>query len=443
MKKIFLLFFPAGALLAVLFWYRDSAASPVGSLFSDPAGIYLALGRLAGIVGALGVMWQLLLVSRAKWLEPLFGLDRLTRYHHVSGLIIPLALLVHPPLVAVYHAMQNGLGFLSQYLAILRWEDVLPAAFGELLIILAVFLSLPFSRRRLSYEQWHTAHLGAYLGLALAIAHQLGLGGDLNSGTRYFSVVWYALLAFTAANALWYRLLRPLWFYKKHAFVVDRTFMESADVMSVYIKGKDLQDYAVEPGQFALPRFWAPGFRLQAHPFSFSKAPDGKELRFSIKKSGDFTAKLQAELKAGTPVIIDGPHGVFTRARMKTGKALFVAGGIGITPLRAIAEKLCAAKGDSVLVFSNRSHRDIVFLEELGKLEKPGVFRTVHVLTEDKDWLGEKGRVDAALLKRLVPDLAERDAFLCGPPPMMAALRSGLAGLGVRGDRIHYERFSL
>jgi ferredoxin-NADP reductase len=51
--------------------------------------------------------------------------------------------------------------------------------------------------------------------------------------------------------------------------------------------------------------------------------------------------------------------------------------------------------------------------------------------------------VDAAALKRLVPDLMERDAFLCGPPPMMAALRAGLAGLGVAKDRIHYEQFSL
>ena len=128
---------------------------------------------------------------------------------------------------------------------------------------------------------------------------------------------------------------------------------------------------------------------------------------------------------------------------MKTNKALFVAGGIGITPLRAIAEKFCAANGDSVLIFSNRSHRDIIFLSELGEKDKGGNCRTVYVLTEDKDWPGEKGRLDAASLLRLVPDLAERDTFLCGPPPMMAALRSGLAGLGVPKDQIHYEQFLL
>jgi predicted ferric reductase len=443
MKKLLLLVFPAGALLAVTFWYYNSLNSPVGSLFSDQAGLLLALGRLAGIIGALGVMSQLLLISRAKWLEPLFGLDRLTRVHHFNGLVIPFALLVHPPLVVWYQSLQTGDGFLAQYLAVLKWDDVLAAASGEFLILTAVALSLPFTRRRLSYEAWHRAHLLAYAGLALAIGHQLSLGGDLAAELRYFAWTWYVLLAFTGLTVLWYRLLRPLWFYKKHGFTVDRTVMETPDIMSVYIKGKGLEDFPVQPGQFALLRFWAPGFRLQAHPFSFSRAADGKELRFSIKKLGDFTAKLHAELRPGTPVIIDGPHGVFTAARMRTDKALLVAGGIGITPLRSLAEHLAARKMDTVLVFSNRGRRDIPFEKELAELEKTGVFRTVHVLSEDKEWPGEQGRVDAERLKRLVPDFAERDAFLCGPPPMMAALNAGLCALGLPKKQVHFEAFSL
>lgn len=443
MKKLLLLVFPAGALLAIFFWYGDCVNSPVGSLFSDQAGLLIAFGRLAGIVGALGVMSQLLLISRAKWLEPLFGLDRLTRFHHLNGLIIPFALLVHPVLVVWYHSLQTGDGFFVQYLAVLKWDDVLAAAVGAMLILTAVLLSLPFTRRSLSYEAWHSVHLGAYAGLALAIGHQLALGGDLAAEVRYFAWTWYALLAFTGITVLWYRLLRPLWFYKKHGFTVDRTVMETPDIMSVYLKGRGLENFKVEPGQFALLRFWAPGFKLQAHPFSFSKPADGRELRFSIKKLGDFTAKLHAELKPGTPVIIDGPHGVFTAARMRTDKALLVAGGIGITPLRSLAEKLAARNIDSVLVFSNKGRRDIPFEKELAELEKSGVFKAVHVLSEDNEWPGEKGRVDAERLKRLVPDFAARDAFLCGPPPMMTALNAGLCALGLPRKQVHFELFSL
>ena len=443
MKKFLLLIFPAGALLVVFFWYNNCLNGPLGSLFTDQAGLFMAFGRLAGIIAALGVMGQLLLISRARWLEPLFGLDRLTRVHHFAGLIIPLALLVHPPLVVWSHALQTGTAFFSQYLAVLKWEDILPAAAGEALILIAVLLSLPFTRRRLSYEAWHRAHLGAYAGLALSIGHQLELGGDIAAELRYFAWTWYCLLAFTGLTVLWYRLLRPLWVYKKHGFTVDRTVMETADIMSVYIKGNGLENFPVEAGQFALLRFWAPGFKLQAHPFSFSKCADGKELRFSIKKLGDFTGSLHAGLKRGVPVIIDGPHGVFTAARMRTDKALLVAGGIGITPLRALAERLAWQKKDCVLVFSNRGRKDIAFETELAGLEKAGLFRAVHVLSEDKEWAGEKGRVDAVYLKRLVPDFLERDAFLCGPPPMMAALNSGLKALGLPKAQIHFEVFSL
>jgi len=443
MKKIFLAVFPLLAAAAFYFWYFDNSNAPMGSFFSDNTGLLMAFGRLAGVTAALGVMGQLLLISRAKWLEPLFGLDRLTRFHHFAGLIIPLALLAHPPLVVWHHAMQTGNTFLAQYLSVLKWDDILPAAAGEALILVAVFLSLPFTRRRLSYEAWHTAHLGAYLGLALSLGHQLELGGDMSAELPYFAWTWYALLAFTGANVLWYRLLRPLWAYKRHAFTVDRTVMETPDIMSVYIKGKDLETLAVQPGQFALLRFWAPGFKLQAHPFSFSKAPEGGELRFSIKKLGDFTARLHSELKPGTPVLIDGPHGAFTPARMRTGKALLVAGGIGITPLRAMAGALAAQKKDAVLIFSNKGRKDIAFEAELAELEKSGTFRTVHVLSEDAEWPGEKGRLDAGRLKLLVPDFAERDAFLCGPPPMMAALDAGLCALGLPKKQVHYEVFSL
>ncbi|HNW45394.1 MAG TPA: ferredoxin reductase family protein [Elusimicrobiales bacterium] len=443
MKKIFLAAFPAGAAAALYFWYFNNSNAPFGSFFADRMGLAMALGRLAGIVAALGVMGQLLLISRAKWLEPLWGLDRLTRWHHAAGLVIPLALLVHPPLVVWHHVMQTGNGFLAQYFAVLRWEDVLAAACGEFLILAAVLLSLPFARRRLSYEAWHSAHLGAYLGLALSIGHQLELGFDLSAQPPHFAWTWYALLCFTAANVLWYRQHLPFLLYKKHRFAVDRVVMETDDVMSVHVKGERLEAFAVEPGQFALLRFWAPGFKLQAHPFSFSRQADGSGLRFSVKKLGDFTAALHAGLKPGVPVIIDGPHGVFTARRMKTNKALLVAGGIGITPLRAIAAGLAADKKDCVLVFANRARKDIVFEAELAELERSGPFRVFHVLSDEPSWPGEKGRVDAALLKRLVPDLAQRDAFLCGPPPMMAALRAGLKGLGVPAGQVHYEQFSL
>jgi predicted ferric reductase len=209
MKKALFFVFPLLAAAALGLWYYDNSAAPFGSFFGDRAGLLMAFGRLAGIIAALGVMGQVLLMSRAAWLEPLLGPGLPIKWHHRAGLAIPLALLVHPPLVVWHHALQSGVGFTEQYLSVLKWGDIIPAACGEILIISAVLLSLPFIRKRLSYKLWYAAHVGVYLGLALSIGHQLELGGDLSAEKPYFAWTWYALLAFTAANAAWYRLIKP------------------------------------------------------------------------------------------------------------------------------------------------------------------------------------------------------------------------------------------
>ncbi|MDD2805900.1 MAG: ferric reductase-like transmembrane domain-containing protein [Elusimicrobiales bacterium] len=209
MKKLSLYLFPLLAAAALGLWYYDNSTAPLGSFFSDRDGLIMAAGRLAAILGALGVMGQLLVMSRAPWLEPLTGSGLPVKWHHRAGLAVPLALLVHPPLVVWHHARAAGISFAEQYRSVLGWEDVAPAAAGEALIIAAVLLSLPFIRRRLSYGAWHKTHLAVYLGLALSIGHQLELGGDLSAEKPYFAWVWYALLAFTGANAAWFRLIKP------------------------------------------------------------------------------------------------------------------------------------------------------------------------------------------------------------------------------------------
>ena len=434
--------FPAGVAAAICLWAVDCVNAPTGSLFDDGTGLFLAFGRLAAMLAVSGILTQVLLVSRAKWLEPLFGLDRLTKAHHISGLIIPFALLLHPPLIILHHAGREGVSFLAQFGTILGWEDVPAAAAGAVLVFGAVLMSLQAVRRRFTYEVWHSSHLFLYAALGLAAGHQLGLGGDINNDP-YFAGVWYALYAFVLANLLWGRALKPLWFYRRYKFTVEKIVPETTEVESIWVTGRGLETLPAEAGQFALLRFWAPGFKTQAHPFSISKMPDGKHLRFSIKKLGDFTAAVHHSLKPGTPVILDGPHGVFTEKKCFGDKALLIAGGIGITPLRSLAERLQSSGKDSVLLYANRAQKDIVFRRELSELEKNGGFIVHHVLSAESGWPGEKGHLDAERIKRLAPDFAERDAFLCGPPPMMDAVRAALIALGMSGTRIHFEVFSL
>jgi predicted ferric reductase len=446
MKKALAYLLLAAQLIVIVGgWAWNQTHHPMGNLLTGFAsGRYLAWGRLAGLLAAFGALLQLTLIGRVKWVERIFGLDRLTRLHHFVGVSLVALLVAHPVLVTAGHARQSDTGLWEQFVDFcLHWEDVLAAAIGLALMIAAIALSLTIVCRRLRYETWHLTHLTLYVAIALVLGHQFSVGSDMTDH-RWYAVYWYALYAFVFGNLIVYRMLRPLWFFARHRFVVSRLEPETNDVTSVYIEGRSMGAFPAEAGQFVIVRFWAPGFRWEAHPFSISAVPDGRQIRLTIKRLGDFTRRIP-DLKEGTPVLIDGPHGVFVSCRCTLPKVLMVAGGIGITPIRALAEELTAAGREVTLLYSNRRHDAIAFEKELDRVSEKaaGHLRVIHVMSNDPDWPGEKGRIDRERLARLVPDIREREVYLCGPPAMMNAVRLALTSLGVRRSRLHYERFAL
>lgn len=432
-------------LIIVGFWVWNHVNHPLGNLLAgDASGLYLAWGRLAGLLAAFGILLQLILIGRVKWVERTFGFDRLTRWHHAVGFSLILLLVVHTILVSAGHARWSDVTPWVQFLDFCRtWKGVLAATVGLVMMIAAVGVSAAIIRKRWRYETWYATHLTLYIALALAFGHQVLSGSDL-ADNRWFRVYWYALYAFVFLDLAWYRVGRPLGSFARHRFAVASLKPETGDVTSVRIEGRALDRFRVEAGQFVIVRFLAPGFRWEAHPFSISARPDGTHIRLTIKALGDFTRRVP-ELKPGTPVILDGPHGVFTARRCVSPKVLMIAGGIGITPIRSVAEDLVAAGRDVILVYGNRNKASVVFDAELESLasSSAGRFRVVHVMSDDPAWTGEKGKIDRERLERRVPDIREREVYLCGPPPMMKGIRSMLAELGVPRGRIHDERFAL
>ena len=438
-----------GALMPVLivigawFWFHTHHA--LGNLLTgDLPGQALAWGRLAGLLAAVGVLVQIMLVARVRRFEQVFGLDRLTRLHHVLGFSLVLLLVLHPALVTVGHALQADAGLAEQTLDFwTNWRGLASAMVGLLLMIAALVTSVLVLTKRMRYEVWYATHLTLYVAFALSFLHQVVTGSDLTDHPG-FRAYWCLLYAYVLLHLIVCRFAKPCALYFRHRFTVERLVPEAGDVTSVHIGGRGLRSLAAEAGQFVIVRFLAKGFRWEAHPFSLSSRPDGSGLRLSIKGVGDFTRRI-SELKPGTPVVIDGPHGVFTARRCDSDKVLLIAGGIGITPVRALAEELVEDGCDVLLLYGNRNASGIVFKEELEALAErsDGRLRLVHVLSSDPAWTGEKGYIDRDCLSRLVPDLASRDVFLCGPPVMMKGVRRALADLGVPASRVHDERFAL
>lgn len=432
-------------LLVIGAWLWFSLHHPLGNLLtSDPSGQALAWGRLAGLLAAVGVLLQIMLIARVRRFEQVFGLDRLTRLHHVLGFSLVLLLVLHPALVTVGHALQADVGVVDQTVDFWKsWRGLSAAMAGFLMMLAALATSALVLAKRMRYEAWYATHLTLYVAFGVSFLHQVVTGSDLTDHPG-FRVCWYLLYAYVLLHLIVCRFAKPCARYFRHRFKVERLVPEAGGVTSVHIGGRDLGALPAEAGQFVIVRFLAKGFRWEAHPFSLSSRPDGSSLRLSIKGVGDFTRRIPG-LKPGTPVLLDGPYGVFTSRCCGSDQVLLVAGGIGITPVRALAEELVDEGRDVVLIYGNRNASGIVFKEELEALAERsgGRLRLVHVLSGDSAWSGEKGHIDRDCLSRLVPDLAGRDVFLCGPAAMMKGVRRALAALGVPDSRVHDERFAL
>ncbi len=426
------------------FWFWDHVHSRAGSLFVKGAPeVLLAVGRLAALGAAFGILLQLIMIGRIRWVERSFALDRLFWVHHKNGLLVVGALIAHPILVTAGHAMRERVSLWVQLKNFFTSWDAMPLAAAGWLIFLSLgAFSVAPVRRRIRYERWYATHLTAYLAIVLAFFHQTRLGRDFTKN-RVFAAYWFGLHACVAASLIFFRFLSPALLFWRHRFAVERLERETDDVVSVTIRGRNLAAFPIRAGQFMFVRFWAESFRWQSHPFSMSRLPDGNEIRLSIKRVGDFTASIP-KLALGTPVLIDGPHGVLTAAQCRSRKVLMIAAGIGITPIRSLGEELAAGGREVLILYGNRTGGAIVFREELGELEAtyPNL-RVIHVLSHDPSWAGEKGRIDAEKIRRLASDAAERDVFLCGPPSMMKDVLKALAMMEVPRSAIHWERFSL
>jgi len=168
-------------------------------------------------------------------------------------------------------------------------------------------------------------------------------------------------------------------------------------------------------------------------------------IRMTIKELGDFTARI-GETVPGTRAYLDGPYGSFTIDRHAAVGYVFIAGGVGVTPVMSILRTM-ADRHDArpvLLIFGSKTWEDVTFREELEEIKARLNLRVVHVLEQPPaGWRGEQGWVTAELLARHLPEnRMEQDYFICGPEPMQKAVRGALDRLGLPMDHVQSESFN-
>lgn len=393
------------------------------------------LGGLTGLLAAYLALIQVLLLARLPWLEHLAGFDRLTVWHRINGFACLLLVLAHTVMTVYGYGLGNHTSFTSEFWMMVgqgAFPGMVTATIGTALFVVVSISSLVLVRTRLPYELWYAVHLTAYAAIALAWFHEIPVGElALNPGDAdYWRALFFGTLALLA-----FRVGTPLVDAFRFRLRVVAVVPEGGGVTSLRMSGRRLDRLGASAGQFFIWRFLAPGQWWSAHPFSLSAAPDGRSLRISVKASGDHSSAIGA-IAPGTRVVAEGPFGHFTASRRRREKTLLLAGGIGITPVRALAEVL---EGDVVIVHRVHSERDKTFAGELATIARERGLLLHYVVGESAG----REPLSPAELRALVPDLAERDVYLCGPPGLIAALRRTLLRAGVSRRQLHIERFAL
>jgi ferredoxin-NADP reductase len=238
-----------------------------------------------------------------------------------------------------------------------------------------------------------------------------------------------------------------VWRNARHRLRVGSVVTEADGIVSVTVTGRRLERLRAEPGQFFSWRFLGRAGWTRANPYSLSAAPDGRSLRITVQTVGDGSRALAA-LRPGTRVLVEGPYGRLSpRARSRRRVAL-IGAGVGITPLRALAEGLEQAPGEVVVL--HRYTEEPLFGPEflalshergLQVLDLPGRRRSADSWLGDR--VGSTSQVDdLTALRYWVPDIAERDVYVCGPQPWTDLVRRTLADAGLPPDQLHLETFA-
>jgi predicted ferric reductase len=421
----------AGAIAVIVLWWKD--AGQIQGL----GGYMTAAGDLLGLLSGYSVIILVALMARIPPLERGIGGDRLARWHAMGGRYTIGLISGHVVTIVWGYTASAKTNVVSETKTMLTTlPDVLMATVAWILLLGIALVSARAVRRRMRYETWYYLHFYTYLAVALAFSHQFAVGPSFVSSlaTRFW---WAAMYVLVAALVVWFRIVTPIYSFVRHDFRVAGVRQEGQGVISIYIGGKHLNELSAQAGQFFRWRFLTRGLWWQSHPYSLSAAPGNEVMRITVKALGDHSRSL-ADLQPGTRIFAEGPYGALTAESASTSGrgSVLIAGGVGITPLRAL---LATLPGRITLVYRASKPRDVVFRNELEAIARDrGV--AVHYLIGSRAELGGDP-LNPRTLTGLVPGLHRQDVYVCGPPGMTDAAVDAVAEAGVPKRRIHHESF--
>lgn len=408
---------------------------PFGDRIGNSYVILTSIGRLSGIAAIVCYCFNLILTTRLKFVEDMFGgLNKSFIAHHLIGGFALIFALVHS--TALILRLTSVSLSDAAHLAIPFTKDW-ATTFGVLglwgfiiLMVLTFYIKLP-------YRIWLLTH--KFLGLVfLSIAlHVILITSDLSQ--NIYLKTYLLILIGLASISYVYRTLLPRFFARRYKYSVASINQMSADMVRITMT-PDNRVLDFKSGQFIFVSFRIDGFSREWHPFTISSNSAQQGISITVKGLGKYTSSL-VKLSPGmvsSEVWIEGAYGKFSFRNFKAKRQIWIAGGIGITPfLSMLPEVRPDYKID--LYYSVKSEAELIDTTVMSQwMANSQGSLIIFPVVSDKTGLLSADKIIANS-----GDLSDCELLLCGPPPMMHALRDQFQAKGIKKHQIHSEEFAL
>jgi predicted ferric reductase len=411
----------------LFFWAKKDA-------IQSPVNPFLFFSQLFAVLGAILFSLSFIISSRTRFIENLFdGLPDAYKTHHLIG-ALGFTLLLNHPLFLILKAFFNGVPVTIYLLPV----GPLPYAWGVFslyfmiaLIVLTLFINLP-------YNVWKFTHTFMGLSLFFAARHIFNITSDISRNEILGTWVKFFVLIGIAA------FLYKLFLYRKFSgsYIYKLVKLETFGAVHNLIASPEGKSIQFKPGQFVFVRVLNnKKVSNEEHPFSLVEKNANGEIVFSIKKSGDFTNKLE-NLNSGDRLEIIGPFGLIHKKLHKDLDYVFIAGGIGITPFIGAVEEVLNLGRKAYFFYSIKNQSEALYDDKLKSFV--GKFDKMHY----KIWFSDtQGKLSITGVQSSIEtgicDMADKFFLICGPKAMMYSLEKQLIEKGVDSKNIYMEDFDL
>ena len=390
---------------------------------------------------------QFPLAGRLKHIALFANIDWGMAQHKKMGKWLGIIFFMHPFLFIAPRflvSIEDGLHSLRDIVTAPQMLTGIIAWVGLMVwVLMAVFKN----RLTIAYEKWRFMHMLGFVTIVILATTHITSVGSHGQFAHWFNWLWWGLCALSVGVVLYNYFVKPLMLKAQPFKLIEVKPVSSSD-WQLTIEKPANSNFDFEPGQFVWLNTSASG-GVKDHPFSIASARSSlPQLSFVIRNLGDYTSKLN-DLQVSQKVYVDGPYGSLSLGDAKRAQAIvLLAGGAGIGPLLSLIRGLADVKDTRPirLIYANNHVDQMVLQDEIHALEASMPdFKQQLVCMETNHQEGlYQGVIDQTVMTQVLGDSAIHDwtVFLCGPKPMIAAVKESLKTLNVPNKNIHYEQLS-